>query len=223
MAQTTIASLDKQALTSAKSSIGGRGRKAQVALPPTYLRDLTEADRPAISEHFQSGRGDINGSLNIQEMKTRHHMLAMVLAGGAPDQEAAFITNYTINTIVALKKSPMFRELLAYYGEQKEQEWKSFHAKAAAVGLDVLQVLHDRVLDNPDDIKTKDLKDLMDSLFDRTILPSKGANAAPAAAPPPPVNIIQFIESPHASIPAAEDKRLLDGVSYRSAEGVGKS
>lgn len=220
MPPASLSTLNAVALPKARAAAGRPKASAGLALPATFLRDLGEEDLPALREGVQIKRGGLHGgSLNIQEMKSRHHMLAMVLAGGAPDEEAAFITNYSPGTIATLRCNPMFRELLAYYGSQKEKEWQSFHAKAAAVGLDVLQVLHDRVLNNPEEIKTKDLQTLMDSLLDRTVLPSKAAGVQGGGAqPPPPVNIIQFIESPHAAQPAASDPRLLEGVSYRGGE-----
>lgn len=105
----------------------------------------------------------------------------------------------------------MFKELLAYYTSQKEHEFKDFYQKAAMVGLDAMEILHERMLADPTAISTKDLTKLMGDLMDRTILPSKGTGQQQAAPPPSPTNIIMFVDSPNAALPPEADKRLIEG------------
>lgn len=219
MSDPALSTLDSIALPAARRSMGKQGRAAAPKLPMAYVRDLGDGDIPALFEGLQSGAHTGVGSFSLTEMKARHHMLAMVLASGAEPPEAAFVTGYSIGTINTLKKSPMFIELLAYYQQQKIEEFKLFHQKAAVVGLDILEEIHRRVQESPDAIKFSDLKSAMDSLLDRTVLPSKsGAPAGGGATPPPPVTTIVFVDSPHAQAPAPADPRLIEG-SYSKGPG----
>lgn len=212
MGETTITDLNAIAIP-ARAAIGKRGVNAAPSLPLTYVRDLGEEDLPALLGGLRAGSGE-TGEYTLNEIKSRHHMLAMALASGTTVEEAAFITRYSPGTIRQLQTSPAFKELLSYYGSQKEAEFKTFYSKAASVGLDILEVLHQRVQDDPDALQTKDLTNLMEKLLDRTVLPSKAKAAGEGGAPPPtPITQIVFVESPHAGLPQVEDPRLIEGTA----------
>lgn len=186
--------------------------KGYVGLPPTLVRELTQADLPALLEESEYQCEAYGGGMGLRKIKTSHHLLAMVIAGGAGNERASFITGYSPQTVAQLKLSPMFRELVAYYASQKEEEFKDFHRKAAAIGMDALDVLHERILTNPDNIKFDDLRKLAETLMDRTVLPSKVAKAPGDGVPSPaPLTVIQFIDSPNANAPAVVDHRVIEG------------
>lgn len=184
-----------------------RGRpKAVDKLPPSFLRNLAEKDilscMPMVT-HRGSG-----GMFDIKAMRASHHLLAMTLAAGASDVDASFVTGYTVQTIRQCKQSPMFQELFAYYQEQKSEEFRDFAKQAAAVGMDALQIMRERMEQNPDDIKFKELTDLMATLMDRTVLPSKATGpAGPSiAVTVQPITRIEFIDSPHAQAAPPRDR-----------------
>ena len=211
----SLESLSALALPQARAAIGKKGKAGLPGLPCSYLRDLDERDYPALMEGMQSGKTIEIAVAGLTQMTQRHHMLAMVLAGGASVPRAAFVTGYAQSTIETLKRSPMFIELMAYYQEQKAVEFQDFHAKVAVVGMEAVDEIARRLREEPGEIKTKDLLAIAADLMDRTVLPSKGAKAqGGGGAPPAPVTVIQFIDSPHAKAPPAEDPRTLVDVSY---------
>lgn len=184
-----------------------RGRPlAADKLPPSFLRMLDEKDvktsMPAVTHR---GTG---GLFDIKAMRASHHLLAMTLAAGASDINAAFVTGYSIATVRQCKSSPMFQELLAYYKEQKSEEFRDFAKQAAAVGMDALQIMRERMEQDPDSIKFKELTELMSTLLDRTVLPSKAApaSATNVAVSIQPITRIEFVESPHAQAAPPRDK-----------------
>lgn len=216
----SLETLSAIALPQARRAIGKQGKAGLSGLPCAYIRDLGEEDYPALMEGAQSGQTEEIAQQGITQMTQRHHMLAMVLAGGADAPRAAFVTGYATSTINLLKRSPMFQELLAYYGEQKAVEFQDFHAKVAVVGMEAVDEIARRLRQEPGEIKTKDLLAIAADLMDRTVLPSKGTKGqGGGAAPPAPVTVIQFIDSPHANAPRSEDPRELIDVSYTRSAG----
>lgn len=207
--------IDSIALGQARAKLGSHGKAgtAALGLPVTFIRELTKADLPALSE-ATGGVEAYGGGYGLREIKASHHLLAMTIASGASDVNASFITGYQPATIRTLKRSPMFIELVAYYTSQKDAEFKDFHRKAAAIGMDALDVLHERILTEPEKIKFDDLRKLAETLMDRTVLPSKaasGGGALPQA--PAPITVIQFIDSPNRDAPRVEDPRLIEGTA----------
>lgn len=179
-------------------------------MPPGYVRDLAPEDLP----HARSGTTCTVQleTFELKALRSKHHMLAMTLASGATAEQAAFITQYSVSTIRVLERSPMFQNLMEYYRSQKQHEFKDFHSKAAMIGMDALEELHERLATSPEEIKTKELLAIVDSMFDRTIMPKKGREAGEQGPPPPaPITVIQFIDSPHASAPFTGDPRIVEG------------
>lgn len=172
-------------------------------MPMGVLRELTEADIPAIiAPPLHNTTKDV---YDLGRIKARHHLLAMTLAKGANAVQASWATGYDPATIRVLQGKPAFAELLAYYREQQAEAFSNFSEQAAAVGMEALSIIQERMEDEEqrDGIKFGELKDLAEMLFDRTVLPSKASKNQPPAQAPQPVTVIQFIDSPHAAEPQA--------------------
>lgn len=187
MSELSTAQLDQIALRP-------RGPRREIALPPAYARDLGEGDLKAIAEGKPAGEPK---HVVLSEVKAKHHTIAMMLAAGAALARVSFVTGYAVGTIKQIQLSPLFQDLLAYYVEQKEHEFKDFYAKAAQLGMDAVEELHKRLAEAPGDIKTRELLEIAEKMLERTILPAKAKE--PEWHPPsaPAVTVIQFIDSPH--------------------------
>lgn len=190
--------------------------RSEPRLPPVYARDLSDGDIPALElgKPPSERREPV-----IAELQARHHMLAMLLAAGASDARASFVTGWSTTTVSRIRLNPQFKELQAYYTSQKEAEFQDFHQKAALVGLRALEELDRRLELVPDSLATKDIIAIMEKLFDRTILPSKAAAQPQAPAQSvQPITVIQFVDSPDSSrapptidISARPQARLANG------------
>jgi len=144
----------------------GSGRRTQ-KVRLAYERDLTV-------EELISSSTEESGSKppSIRELRQSHHYLARVLAGGAKDFEASAITGYSPSRISTLKSDPAFSELLSYYreleGAAHETATVDMHKRLAALGYDSLEVLHARLLDDPDSFDVKALIATTELSADRT-------------------------------------------------------
>jgi hypothetical protein len=103
-------------------------------------------------------------------MKIRgsHHEAARLLGLGKSPAEIALITGYTTVRIWQLQQDPAFQELMAHYQGQVEDLYVDTHKRLAGFTNDAMEVLHERLLETPEKIKTSDLKDLLTLGLDRT-------------------------------------------------------
>jgi len=116
-------------------------------------------------------------------LRHSHHMLARVLAEGKSNVEAAALTGYAPSTISALKADPAFQELLAYYDAQVTDLFASIQDRIGALGVSFLDELQHRLEDTPEAFSITQLRQLAESLLDRSIAPAKGGPKGPAGAP----------------------------------------
>lgn len=182
----------------AKNKKAGGTKLRTAELPLSFLRELNDDDLPELTNPSNTSKPA--DPYSLKRIRARHHLLAMLLAKGAKTVEASYATGYDPQTINIMRRSPAFVELLSYYQEQQQEAFAGFAEQAAAVGMEALSIMQERMQDEPDSIKFNELAGLAEMLFDRTILPSKAAKLQPAA-PQAPVTVIQFIDSPHQAEP----------------------
>lgn len=103
----------------------------------------------------------------IKRIKHTHHMLARHLATGMRPAEAAMRTGYSLSRISILQRDPAFKELLSHYGEMQQEAFVDVVERMANVCLDAVEVLQDRLEDDPDSIRTADLVDIIKTTADR--------------------------------------------------------
>lgn len=140
-----------------------RGRRAsECSIQKT--RDLNESD----IELLWKG-GAVPTSVNqLLKLRTSHHMLARLLAEGKREGECSLITGYTPSRISVLKQDPSFIELMAYYKDQVAEVYVDVHSRLAVLGLSSMEELADRLEENPDQFKNRELMDLVQLTMDRS-------------------------------------------------------
>jgi hypothetical protein len=135
-----------------------RGKRAAANLVHSYERDITAEDitflwnAPPIGSQAEA----------IQKLRQSHHTLAQLLAAGTSQVEASFITGYTQPRISVLLKDPAFCELVEHYATIKKEIYLNVHERLAALGMDALTELQDRLNDpEAESFSNKELMDLV--------------------------------------------------------------
>ncbi len=75
---------------------------------------------------------------DLKAIRHTHHRLAQLLAGGMKDFQAARLCNYSPGRVTDLRNDPAFAELMAYYKDYVDEEFKDFVSTASALSMDVL-------------------------------------------------------------------------------------
>ena len=125
---------------------------------------LTEANLASLSEE----RGAQKPVARVKRLSERHRNLARIVASGAEDWDASLQTGYTRSSISILKSDPAFKELVQAYSAEKDIIYETVHQKLAGVAAEALDVIRDRLEENPDDITLPQLIALATTGADRT-------------------------------------------------------
>lgn len=200
-----------------------RGRRRQGAVPH-YVRDLQESDLYQIHQPPEVGAS----AQPLRALRERHHAIARLVAEGRKGVEISAILGVSQTWLSTLKSDPAFVELVQYYASQKEAMYLDVHERLAMVGGTALAILQDRLDAEGEDMSTRELRELAEFAFDRSVAPAKGAgqaggqtggapvtvqvNFVPAARqeaplPPPVVEPPQF----RAAREEAEDAQVVEG------------
>jgi hypothetical protein len=131
----------------------------------TFARDLVEEDL-ILGEALPKRAPE--GVAKLKQIRGSHHEAARLVGLGKSNQEIALITGYTPQRIAQLRQDPAFSELVAHYEGQVEELYYDTHKRLAGFTNDAMEVLHERLLEAPEKIKTSDLKDLLSLGLDRT-------------------------------------------------------
>lgn len=150
-------------------------RPGRQGIPVTaeFVRELTPADLAMPVTQVQSSKP-------IKAIRDSHHAVARLLATGAREADIAAVTGYSASRISVLKADPQFQDLVIFYSETATEVVADFRSRMAMVGIDALQELHNRILDDEDGTKVSAglLKDVVVSLADRTgHAPQRGPTA----------------------------------------------
>lgn len=107
----------------------------------------------------------------LKQIRSSHHELARLLAKGEKQVRISHITGFSQTRISMLKSDPSFQELLAYYEEMETQTFEKARVDVAerlhSLGVDTLEVLHERVREDPDSLDGKTLIGLAELTLDR--------------------------------------------------------
>jgi hypothetical protein len=104
----------------------------------------------------------------LKRLSQRHHSLARNLAAGMPVGEAAIICGYDISRVSILQGDPTFQELLKFYSLQVDAQYANLHESLSALSVDAAEELRTRLEENPDDLSTGALIDIVKMSADRT-------------------------------------------------------
>lgn len=151
-----------QVLANAGTSLRGRGKSAQ-ALGAAVSRELTLVD----IEQVGTAQVGVDTTPALQKLRSSHHRLAQLLAQGYKEVEASRITGYSQSRISILKNDPAFKELLSHYAKEVQDQFSDTVEKMKHVTDDALDVLHERILDEPDSLGSGVLIDLVAKIGDR--------------------------------------------------------
>lgn len=184
---------------------------------------MIEIERELVPEDIEAlRRGDAPASVQkiptILSIKHAHHTLARLLAcDDAKLAEISLQTGYSPAYISTLKSDPAFKELLAYYAEQKNIKFIDTLERMKTFGLTVLDELQRRFEENPEDFKKSELLNMTDLFLLRgnpavTAGGGSGGNGKPAVqvsvsfVTPPPLEgpmALRSIEGEYSKEPSA--------------------
>lgn len=149
-------------------SIGGGRVQKNEPLSAEVERALTADDIVRLAT-----RGDGPGSVPlVKELRTHHHSIARSLAQGMHRNEVAIKEGISPQRISQLETDPQFIELLEYYRAMEKRHYENVnadtHARLAALGHTSIEVLHGKLLDEPEKFKTGELLAIVTATSDRT-------------------------------------------------------
>lgn len=127
-----------------------------------YSRDLTAADLEALSSY----RGVAPRSLI--KIHTSHHALAKCLASGMKQSQAALVTGYTANRVSILMADPAFITLVDDYRNEMKGAFADLAERMTNISLDAIEILQERLHDNPETFSADTLLDVIKVMADRT-------------------------------------------------------
>lgn len=135
---------------------------------------VSNPSMPAIMDEQPLGYDDLNdlaeqrsvGETQLQRIRSIHHKIAQMLAQGCANVEVAAAVSMNPTYISVLRADPAFQELLSHYENAEQEAWADVRKKAALVGMTAVEVLQDRLLENPDRVSTKDLVQVVQSGLD---------------------------------------------------------
>lgn len=107
----------------------------------------------------------------IKSLRHSHHQIARCIAQKMRPGEISEITGYTNARISQLNADPQFKELVLYYEELEQEHYTKtradFHERLAVIGFDSMEVLHERIVENPDNLTNKELLAIYEASLDR--------------------------------------------------------
>lgn len=105
------------------------------------------------------------------QFKDHHYRIACLLGQGKKQAEVALETGYSSARISRLRQIPAFRFLIERYRNKAEyiefQAFRQVKAMMAAIHLEALDLLQDRIMDDPDSITNRELLDVIADMADR--------------------------------------------------------
>ena len=131
-------------------------------LSATVMRPLVQADLALLAEEKGSKPSA------IKRLSDRHHALARNLAAGMGESEAAIIVGLTLSRVSILKNDPAFTELLEFYRADVTRVYRDMHEKLHGVATTALNILEERLEDEPDSVSIPQLLEITKMGADRS-------------------------------------------------------
>lgn len=104
----------------------------------------------------------------LAKLTHRHHTLAKCIVSGLSLKESCIISGFKEERAYGLKKDPMFKDLLNFYTQRKQEYFTDTFEKLADLTSSAVDTLRDRIDNTPDKISTKDLISILTSAADRS-------------------------------------------------------
>lgn len=148
------------------STVRTMGRPSR-PLDCEIVRELNSADMALLAS---SPRGVTTPS--IKRIRDSHHAIARLIAEGMSNTDIGACTGYSQSRISILKGDPAFEELVSFYREAKVETsieaLQEFDRKAIAVRNAAVEVILDRLEDEPDSVSLDEALDITKVFADRT-------------------------------------------------------
>lgn len=138
-----------------------RGRAA-VPLTAEVGRPLAESDLLLL----ETERGV--QAKPLTQLRAKHHALARALASGMSEGQAALTAGYSLSRVSVLKDDPAFQQLMAFYRRDQQEAYRDFHERLADIGTDAVDILHERLEEDPGEFSNTFLLELVTKTADRT-------------------------------------------------------
>lgn len=139
-----------------------RGR-ADREVEVEIVRPLTVADLDALDDE----KGSLPAPL-LKRLSERHHAAARMLASGMQPYEICARTGYAPSSLSILQGDPTFKELVHFYRDKVEDQFRDMHERLAGLSADALNELRDRLETDPSKIGLVALMDMVKMGADRT-------------------------------------------------------
>jgi hypothetical protein len=153
-------------------ALSGLGKPIE---PCEVIRDITRADLPLLAQEQKerNWRTD-EGPRMLTALRTGHHQLAQLLAAKVSVVDASLMTGRSMSAISSLQSDPAFKELMAYYEQQQEGRDFDAYKRLVTLGGTAMEILQERMEDQPDKFSNNELRQIMESTMDRSAAPAKG-------------------------------------------------
>lgn len=168
---------------------GQKSRGRRRSKPPLVF----SVERPLeVEDAFEMQRaparavGETGGIASLQRIRTIHHQIARMLAGGEKAVNISAILGVTPERVWQLKQDPTFAELMAHYEEHEEAAEVSIKQRFYSLGTAGMETLQERLLDDPESFGNGHLMELVKLSVGgeapRTEASTKGQNTLTEAA-----------------------------------------
>jgi hypothetical protein len=104
---------------------------------------------------------------NLKSLRAVHHQAARLIATGMTQEEVSLHTGLCSSRLSILKQDPTFSGLVQFYTQAEGERFASVRDRMVQLGLTTAEALMERVIENPEEISTKDLTDILRSTLDR--------------------------------------------------------
>lgn len=134
------------------------------------LIPLTDEERTTLIQMVQAGDGPQGPAVpgGVEKLRTSHHALAKLLAQGVTVELASTISGVAVARIAHLKTVPAFQELIAFYTVNESSIQVELVDRMKSVALDALEVVQEKIAEDPSKLKIEELNKLLTTLLDRT-------------------------------------------------------
>lgn len=127
------------------------------------FRSLSAEDKVLISTERVGAKVQ-----TIKKIRAIHHQVARLCAAGMEEAEVALVTGMSIDRIYCLKLDSSFKELVEFYTGREKVQDPSVTTRLSLLGLDAAAELHERIIDNPEEVSTKTLMEVAAMALDRS-------------------------------------------------------
>jgi len=136
-----------------------------VGNPPLVASVLREISQEDLVTLATTPKGSTTGVL--KKIRSIHHSVARLLASGMKAVQVSATVGMCSSRISILKNDPAFQELLEFYENSEADAYVDVRGKMVSLGSDAAAELHDRILEDPEAVSTKNLIDVLTASLDR--------------------------------------------------------